>query len=318
MKFVVLGTSEFVTHIADAIVESGYEVAALISMLAELRPLNSADLEVYARDRNFPYREVGDINSADACDLIRGYEPDYIFSGWPKIMEEEMLELPVKFVIGTHPTKLPHNRGRHPLHWLIASGIEETALSFFKMDEGVDTGDVLLQVPFRIGVQDDIEDAVIRLNETARVGTLELCRLLSADPDFTGAPQDQDAANYWRRRTPHDATLDLRMPAESLARIVRSYAPPYPGANLLFRKYLLKVAQLRVVADLDVPGEMSYLEPGKIVAIAGDTLRVKAGDRVVDLVCHGPIPPSLDKAKYIHPPAKYMQEWGDTISDLLS
>ena len=72
--------------------------------------------------------------------------------------------MPNNFSIGTHPTALPFNRGRHPLHWVIDLGISETKLSFFKMDEGVDTGNIILQCPFQIDEGDEIEDVNSKMN----------------------------------------------------------------------------------------------------------------------------------------------------------
>ena len=79
------------------------------------------------------------MNSAESLEYIRDKAPDYIFSSWPKLINNDVLAAPRYFVIGTHPTELPRNRGRHPLHWIIDLGIMKTSLSFFMMDQGIDT-----------------------------------------------------------------------------------------------------------------------------------------------------------------------------------
>ena len=71
------------------------------------------------------------INSSKSIKILSYHRADFIFVSWPKIVKADILDTPKYFCIGTHPTNLPYNRGRHPLHWIIALGISETKLSFF-------------------------------------------------------------------------------------------------------------------------------------------------------------------------------------------
>ena len=150
MKIVILGTSELDIFCSNAIIDSGSQVVAMISIPQKARPNNSADISLYAKQHDIPYHELEDINSLESLDLLRNYAPDYIIASWPKIIKQDVINITKYHIVGTHPTNLPFNRGRHPLHWLIASGIQETKLSFFRMDEGIDTGNILLQIPCTI------------------------------------------------------------------------------------------------------------------------------------------------------------------------
>ena len=313
MRFVVLGTSEFTIRYATALLDSGCEVCALISMPSSVRPLNSADIMGFAERNRIPYHEVEDINSSESVSLLQGYSSDYIFSSWPKILRKETLEISRIYCIGSHPTELPFNRGRHPLHWLIALGISESKLSFFRMDEGVDTGRVLLQIPFQITPDDLIGDVVSKVNESAYEGTRILCKKLLDNPFYSGTEQDYALANYWRKRTPHDVTLDLRMSSSMILRTVRSFAPPYPCANLIFGKHVLKIISASMVPMKMSSEELQRVEPGRIISIDGNRIRIKAVDGIVDLECEGDLPPELLVAKYIHPPSKYLIKWSEEL-----
>ena len=77
--------------------------------------------------------------------------------GWSSLLKERVLNIPPMGVIGYHPAKLPENRGRHPLIWAIALGLENSASTFFFMDKGADSGDILSQVDFNISYQDDAQ-----------------------------------------------------------------------------------------------------------------------------------------------------------------
>lgn len=305
MRFVVLGTSEFTLCCTRGLLDTGGEICALISMPESRRPDNSADIEKFAEKNGIPYYEIEDINSPENIRLLKNCSSDFIFSSWPKIISKKVLDIPKYYCIGTHPTELPFNRGRHPLHWLIAQGITSSKLSFFKMDEGIDTGNILFQIPFEISSKDFIIDVIDKVNEAAYEGIKILYNMLQENHFYNGIEQDHKKANYFRKRTPHDVTLDIRMSADIILRIVRSFAPPYPGANLVFEQYNIKISNASIVHTNLSENELRRIEPGKIINIQEKKIRMKVDDQIIDLECATPIPSNLMKAKYIHPPSKY-------------
>jgi len=308
MKIVILGTSEFDIFCSNAIIDSGSQVVAMISIPQKARPNNSADISLYAKQHDIPYHELEDINSLESLDLLRNYAPDYILGSWPKIIKVDVLNVPKNFCIGTHPTNLPFNRGRHPLHWIITLGISETKLSFFRMDEGIDAGDILLQVPFAISADNTIKDLNDKINHAAYEGTRKLCQNFHSQPSYPGVKQNHKLANYWRKKTPHDITLDLRMPANLIIRIVRSFTLPYPCANLIFRTHTLKIKKAKVVKTALQAEELKRIEPGKIINAEENRIIVKVDNELIELVCLAQIPDELLSAKYIHPPSMYINK----------
>ena len=143
MKFIVVGTIEITKECARALLESDVKLCALITLKKDLLPNNSVDIVAFGKDINIPVHTVTDINDAESISIIKKYNPDYIIGSWPRLFKEELIGLPKFECIGMHCTDLPYNRGRHALHWLISLGIAETALSFFNIDIGVDTGKIL-------------------------------------------------------------------------------------------------------------------------------------------------------------------------------
>ena len=309
MKIVILGTSDFDISCANAIIDSGSQVVAMISIPKKARPNNSVDISLYAKQRDIPYHEFEDINSLDSLDLLRNYAPDFILGSWPKIIKEDALNVSKNFCIGTHPTNLPLNRGRHPLHWAISLGILETKLSFFKMDEGIDTGDILLQVPFTLSPDDTINDVNDKMNHAAYEGTKKLCKKFQLYPSYQGDKQNHKLANYWRKRTPYDSMIDLRMPADLIIRIVRSFTLPYPCANLIFRQHTIKIKNAKVVKTALQAEELKRIEPGKIISAEENRIIVKVDNKIIELVCLAQIPDDLLSVEYIHPPSMYINKY---------
>ena len=83
-------------------------------------------------------RYVDDVNSKDNYNWIKSLNPDIIFCfGWSNLLKKDILTLAPMGVLGFHPSKLPQNRGRHPLIWALALGLKKSASTFFFMDEGL-------------------------------------------------------------------------------------------------------------------------------------------------------------------------------------
>ena len=297
-RLIILGTTDFTIVCTKALLDAGINVAALISLPLEMRPLNSTDIQRFAKEKKIPYHEVEDINSWGAIEIMKRYEPEYIFSTWPKIIGTEVIKIP-KVVIGTHPTTLPFNRGRHPLHWLIVLDIPKSHLSFFRIDEKVDNGEIFLQVPFSIDRNDTIADAIRRMNEAASRGIKKIANMIKTE-QLVGKAQDNTKANYWRKRTPHDVTIDPRMSADAIIRMVRSFTRPYPCANLIVKDTILKVIYARTAKT----GETN-IEQGKIIKVDGQVITFKADDMIVEAACEH-IPEHIAKEKYIYPPSYYI------------
>ena len=304
MTFTVLGTSEFALCCAKAMLASGAGICEMVSMPRAARPENSADIAAFAGRHGIAYREVSDINSSASVRRLKAARPDHLFVSWPKLLHRAALAAPRYFSIGTHPTDLPHNRGRHPLHWLIALGISETKLSFFRMNARADDGPILLKTPFKVGKSAPIAEVIGRMNAAAARGTRALCAMLKKNPSARGKKQT-GRANAWRKRTPHDVTIDFRMSADAIVRLVRSFGLPYPCANLVFRDLVIKVTDAAAVPSGKNGKEMRNMEHGRIMSVRGNRIRVKADDGVVELRCRGPVPAKLRRAEFIHPPAKY-------------
>ena len=92
----------------------------------------------------------------------------------------------------------------------------------------------------QVGNEDTIVNINSIVNLAAYEGTKILCKKLISEHGPSKLKQNHEMANYWRMRTPHDVTIDLRMPASSIIKLVRSFTLPYPCANLIFNKYVIK------------------------------------------------------------------------------
>jgi methionyl-tRNA formyltransferase len=308
MKIVAIGTSKFLISCVTGLTNAGHEIICLISQPEVCLPVNSVDVKKYAELLGAKYFEVEDINSDMSMKYLKELKPDIIFSAWPKLIKKEILSIPKYCVIGSHPTSLPCNRGRHPLHWQLVLKIKESLLSFFMMDEGVDSGPILLQKPYSIELNDNIKSLNDKLDQLAPKAAEELGELLHIKPFPSGQVQDHSVSNVWRKRTLYDVTIDFRMQGGDIISLVKSFSEPFSHAMICTENSMLYVVDARVNSEEIYSNNLTNIEPGKILYSEKKVLKVKVADCIVDFVLLNKLDKDFYTKSYLHPPAKYIIE----------
>jgi methionyl-tRNA formyltransferase len=305
MQIIALGTSRFLIYCVRGLIDAGFLIKEIISLPEKLLPDNSVVLKNFAAEINANYFEIEDINSKSAKQHLRLLTPDIIFSSWPKIIDCEVLKIPSLGIIGTHPTQLPFNKGRHPLHWQIVLGLKESKLSYFWMDSGVDSGPIILQIPYKIESSDTIITLSERVNDVAHTSSYMLGLMLKKNNISKGFNQKGASSNTWRKRDRHDVLIDFRMNGDDIISLIRSFVDPYPGATIIFEDNLINILSGEKIEPIfHVP--LAYLEPGYIIKVDNKVLIIKAANMVLKLYCRQNLELILNNAKYVHPPTKYM------------
>lgn len=316
LNFVVLGTSELTLCLAKNVIKNGCRIVALVSMPKEHRPNNSVGIADFAAKQSIPYFEFEDINSPESKKIITEIAPDFILSSWPKMIDKSIISIPKRMVIGSHPAALPYNRGRHPLHWHIALGIKDTFISFFNMDEGVDSGNILIQEPFSIEESDNINDANNKMVDAASFGLRKLIEILKKDHSYAGKTQDQTKASVWRKRDAFDVMIDFRMSIRMIKRLIRSFSYPYPCAKLIYKTDSIKISSFGSIKYNDE--NTIRLMHGEILKIIDRSLFIKADDGVIELISLYDLPDSIKEAKFISPPGKYLMEYKEELMNKIN
>jgi len=219
------------------------------------------------------------INSEENIEWIKSLDPDIIFCfGWSQLLKKEILNLAPLGVLGFHPAALPANRGRHPLIWAIILGLEEPASTFFFMDDGADSGDILSQRKIQIKGDDDASSLYHKMTITALAQIEQfLPKLISGD--FKIMKQDHKISNVWRKRSASDGKIDWRMSSSSIHSLVRGLAKPYVGAHFNLNDKAIKVWKTEILINTD-----KNIEPGKVLSIDKKGIVVKTGDNAIRLI----------------------------------
>jgi methionyl-tRNA formyltransferase len=164
--------------------------------------------------------------------------------------------------------------------WALALGLTRTASTFFFMDEGADSGDILSQVEVEIEDSDDAGTLYRKLNDLALRQICDFTPKL-AQGTFERIPQDNSRANTWRKRNAQDGQIDWRMSSSSIRNLVRALARPYPGAHCVWQGQDVKIWKVERV-EWNQPN----LEPGKVLSSGADGIVVKSGDGAIRIVTH--------------------------------
>ena len=241
------------------------------------------DLDSIAEASAIPVCPATELHSQEGIAWIKNQLPDVIFCfGWSRLVREPLLSLPPLGVIGFHPAALPANCGRHPIIWALVLGLNQTASTFFKMDKGADSGDIVSQVMLDIHPSDNSHTLYERISNIALRQLREFVPLL-ASSGIQLTPQNHSLANSWRKRGPADGCIDWRMAASSIHDLVRGLSRPYIGAHFECNERIIKVWQTEIVSNTP-----RNLEPGKVLEVADNSLLVKAGIGAIRLLEYYP------------------------------
>ena len=298
MRIGFVGCVESSQVALKALVSSGvvdYEVVGVITKKTSSFNTDFVDLSHFCIEQSIPYFHHDGHSSNEPEHFMRNLRPDVIFCiGWSHLLKKKFLEIADQGVIGFHPAKLPSNRGRHPIIWALALGLEETASTFFKMEEGADTGPIVSQV--------DIE---IRANFSARCLYNEILKAVSFQvPLIAGdlvagsikyATQDHSQSNSWRKRTSRDGIIDFRMAADDIYNLVLALSEPYPGASVLFDAQEYSVWK----SALSYEKHSRNIEPGQVLAINKEIILIKAAGTSAIYIWQKDLSKQLNEGEYL-------------------
>lgn len=285
MRIVFIGTVKMSAALLQQCIALGADIAGVVCKAATTFHSDFADLAPVAAAARIPVHQTMSVRRPETRNWIRARQPDVVFCfGWSELLDDDLLSIAPRGIIGYHPALLPRNRGRHPIVWALALGLEMTGSTFFRMGLGPDDGPILSQRSLAIGPTTNATDLYDMLTDTACDQLAELLSGLS-DGSMPGMPQDETAATYWRKRSAVDGQLDWRMPTQGIVNLVRALAPPYPGATFRVAGHDCIVWQAQAAAS--PPRD---IEPGRILDRRNGILVVKTGDGAVQLTkIAGPI-----------------------------
>ena len=289
MKILFVGGVDFSRHCLPEVVKHGGNVVGVMTVSRNDASFNSdyVDLGETASALGIPVYYIKKIRSPESVELIRSISPDIIFVfGFSQLISKEILSIPRLGCIGTHPALLPRNRGRHPLIWALVEGLTRSGLTFFYLDEGADSGDIIWQEPFTIGLEDDASTLYEKIRMLASKGIAEFLPKLMNNT-APRIPQDSSQATYWPKRSAKDGEIHWDQPSMTIYNLIRALARPYPGSHTFLQGEKITVWKA-LPPELQSHDAPTVERPGMVVEASRGRLRVRTGDGYLTILEYRP------------------------------
>ncbi len=276
MKIVFFGTPDFAVPTLEKLLQSRHEVTLVVSRpdrpVGRRQVLTSPPVVETARAHQIECLQPKTLKTEEIDEMLLDSDAEAaVVVAYGKLIPSRLLEIPRHGFINLHPSLLPRHRGPSPIQWALVCGDRATGVTTMQIDEGMDTGPILLQRRVTIEPGETAEMLSPRL---AEIGAELIVRTLDELEQGTVKPRPQpsDGANTTPLLRRNFAKVDWSMPARQLVNRLRGFTP-WPGLYTKFRGGRLKIFGLEDVKPPPTGSE----KPGTVVAAAPDGIVVRCG-----------------------------------------
>ena len=265
MKIVFMGTPSFAENSIKKVIDEGYEIPLVVTQPDRrgnrnkmiLSPVKEMALE-HGLEVAQPHRIKDD---AEFVSGLKEIAPDMIVvAAFGQILPKEVLDIPRLGCINVHGSLLPKLRGASPMQSAILEGLDETGVTIMRMDEGLDTGDMISKVKVDIRGKDIIEVADLLAEAGADLLAMTIPQIENGSAAYTS--QNEEEATYSHLIKKSDGYTDFNESAVQIERKIRAYAD-WPSCYT----YIDGGLQLKLYKAEAIPGESSTYAPGTVSAV---------------------------------------------------
>ena len=271
---VFMGTSKFAVPILEGLLESSVNIQAVFSAPPKLanRGMKKtlSPIAKCAEEYQLPLEYPASLKDPEIINKIKELKPDIIFViAYGYILPKEIIEIPKLGCFNLHGSLLPKYRGAAPIQRSIIAGDKVTGISFIKVDEGLDTGDIILDAELPIKDADTYQDLEKNLSQLGKTLLPEFfIKLLNE-----ALPQDSSQATYAHKIDKAEAKIDWQDDAQLINQKIRALNPN-PGAWFEMDGKRIKVMSSKVIDMSGNPGEI--LDDEFIIACGQNALQPTA------------------------------------------
>jgi methionyl-tRNA formyltransferase len=278
MKIIFAGTPQFAAT-ALAALHKGHQIIAVLTQPD--RPagrgmrLVASPVKQFALQHGLKVLQPENLKTGSVQQSIAALNADVmVVAAYGLILPKAVLQLPRYGCLNIHASLLPRWRGAAPIQRAILAGDKETGITIMQMDEGLDTGDMLLRHVCPIETNDTARSLQDKLAEMGAGSILETLRLLKANL-LTPVKQDNDAASYAPKLTKGEARIEWRQDARQIERAVRAYNP-FPVCHARLNGVPIKIWQAALCTD-------KRGDPGRVIEVNKRGITVACGNGALRL-----------------------------------
>ena len=265
-----MGTPDIAAGCLAKLCDEGFDVAAVVCQPDKPKgrghKVQPPQAKCEAQKRGIPVYQPQGLKNGELMPVLEEIQPEIIVVvAYGKILPKYVLDYPGYGCVNMHASKLPKYRGAAPVQWAVINGEEETAATAMLMDEGLDTGDILLERTLKIGEYETAEELFCRMTEA---GGEVLCEALRNIDKLTPKPQSGEAT-YAPMIKKEMAHINWNMSADNISKLICGMNS-WPLAYTFYRDEAVKI--LSAEKRGDAGGRC-----GEIVSVSAEGILVQAG-----------------------------------------
>lgn len=233
MKAVFMGTPDIAAEVLKSLLNSKHEILAVVTQpdrpKGRGKELAKSPVKLIAEERGIPVLQPEQVKAPEVVEQLKTLQPDIILvAAFGQIISKEILDIPPYGCINVHASLLPEYRGAAPIQWSILDGKATTGITIMRMDEGIDTGDMICSVEIPITKEEtggSLHDKLAAAGGPLLLSAMEQI----AEGTATYTKQNHEAHTYAKMLRKDLGKLDFTRPAEELERYIRGLNP-WPSA----------------------------------------------------------------------------------------
>jgi methionyl-tRNA formyltransferase len=273
MRIIFAGTPPFSVPALEALKNAGHEIALVLTQPD--RPsgrgmkATASAVKLLAQNHKFALLQPHSLKQPELHAQLNTIGADVmVVVAYGLILPSSVLNIPRLGCLNIHASLLPRWRGAAPIQRAILAGDRKTGITIMQMDQGLDTGDILLQRSIEI-IQDDTSQTLH--DKLALLGALCIVDTLAHLPErkLSAIPQNETTAIYAPKLEKEEAEIDWRLSAERISHAIRAFNPR-PGAYSRIHGFSMKIWQASVSTD-------THGKPGEIIAAGSNGIAVACG-----------------------------------------
>jgi len=283
MRIVFAGTPKFAVKSLSVLNQSEHEVVAVYCQpdrpKGRGKVLTACPVKIFAEENNLLVIQPEDFKDKQSQSQLALLNPDImVVAAYGQILPKTVLEIPKLGCLNIHASLLPRWRGAAPIERAILEGDRETGISIMKMNEGLDTGNILLDKKCMIS---NHETAQTLHDTLSNIGANAILETLNIFPTLKARPQQNNNATYAEKVTKDEAQIDWHQSAEQISRVIRAFNPrPIAYTNAMAEQFKNRV--LRIIEAEVVNGQTTN-SPGEVIKYGKSVCYVATSSGVINL-----------------------------------
>ncbi|MDP2923250.1 MAG: methionyl-tRNA formyltransferase [Candidatus Omnitrophota bacterium] len=280
MKYIYFGSSTFSRIVLEELCRQGTIPSLVISQpdKPKGRGLKFKPMEVaaFAKEKQIPLAKPVSLNDKEIYKMIQDENPDFIIvADYGKILPESMLSLAKILPLAIHPSLLPRYRGPAPVNWALINGETQTGTTIFRMNDKLDSGEIILQEMLAIEENDDVLTLSRNLSFQGAKMLIRVFAMI-AHESYALIPQDVKSVSFAPKLTKDDGEIKWNLQAFRIRNLVRGTVS-WPSAYTYYKKKLLKILAADVILKVAIN------PPGTITKIDKEGILVSTGEDILKL-----------------------------------